>query len=38
MDLDGIEWNELVDYVTERFDLDMSSDDDSDVETRVEED
>jgi len=37
MDLDASEWNELVDYVTERFDLDISSDDDSDVETRVEE-
>ena len=37
MDLDASEWSELVDYVTERFDLDVSSDDDSDVESRVEE-
>ena len=37
MDLDASEWRELVDYVTERFDLDVSSDDDSDVESRVEE-
>jgi len=37
MDLDASEWSELVDFVTERFDLDISSDDDSDVESRVEE-
>ena len=37
IDLDASEQSELVDYVTERFDLDISSDDDSDVESRVEE-
>ena len=37
MDLDAEEWSELIDFVQERFDLDIDPDDDSDIESRVEE-
>ena len=37
MDLDASEWNELIDFVQERFDLDINPDDDSDIESKVEE-
>ena len=37
MDLDADEWHELVDYVQENYDLDTDPDDDSDLESRIEE-
>ena len=37
MDLDASEWHELVDYVQENYDLDTNPDDDSDLESRIEE-
>ena len=37
MDLDASEWNELVDYVQANFNLEVSDDDDSDIETKIEE-
>ena len=37
MDLDASEWNELIDFVQSRFDLDINPDDDSDIESKVEE-
>ena len=37
MDLDASEWNELVDYVQANFDLDTDPEDDTDVETKIEE-
>ena len=37
MDLDASEWNELIDFVQEKFNLDIDPDDDSDIESRVEE-
>ena len=37
MDLDASEWNELVDYVQANFNLEVSEDDDSDIETKIEE-
>ena len=37
MDLDASEWNELVDYVQANFNLETSDDDDSDIETKIEE-
>ena len=37
MDLDESEWNELIDFVQEKFDLDLDQDDDLDIEARVEE-
>ena len=37
MDLDASEWHELVDYVQENYDLDTDPDDDSDLESRIEE-
>ena len=37
MDLDASEWNELIDFVQSRFDLDIDPDDDSDIESKVEE-
>ena len=37
MDLDASEWNELIDFVQERFDLDINPDDGSDIESKVEE-
>ena len=36
-DLDASEWNELIDFVQEKFNLDIDPDDDSDIESRVEE-
>jgi|TARA_Y200000002_G_C22467015_1_gene572902 hypothetical protein len=37
MDLDASEWNELVDYVQANFNLETDPDDDSDIETKIEE-
>ena len=37
MDLDASEWNELIDFVQEKFNLDIDPDDDSDIESRGEE-
>ena len=37
MDLDASEWNELVDYVQANFNLEVSEDDDSDIESKIEE-
>ena len=37
MDLDSSEWNELVDYVRANFNLEVSEEDDSDIETKIEE-
>ena len=39
MDLDASEWNELVDYIQERFDLVTTSTDgeEDDIETKIEE-
>ena len=37
MDLDESEWNELIDFVQEKFDLDLDQDDDLDIEARIEE-
>jgi hypothetical protein len=37
MDLDASEWHELVDYVQENYDLDTDPDDDSDIESKIEE-
>ena len=37
MDLAAEEWSELIDFVQERFDLDIDPDDDSDIESKVEE-
>ena len=37
MDLDSSEWNELVDYVQANFNLEVSEDDDSDIESKIEE-
>ena len=37
MDLDASEWNELIDFVQNKFDLDIDPDDDSDIESKVEE-
>ena len=37
MDLDDSEWSELIDFVQEKFDLDLDQDDDLDIEARVEE-
>ena len=37
MDLDAEEWRELIDFVQERFDLDIDPDDDLDIEARIEE-
>ena len=37
MDLDASEWNELVDYVQANFDLDTDPEDDTDIETKIEE-
>ena len=37
MDLDASEWNELVDYVQANFNLDTDPEDDTDVETKIEE-
>ena len=37
MDLDDSEWSELIDFVQEKFDLNTDSDDDFDIESRVEE-
>jgi hypothetical protein len=37
MDLDSSEWNELVDYVQANFNLEVSEDEDSDIETKIEE-
>ena len=37
MDLDASEWNELVDYVQANFNLEISEDEDSDIETKIEE-
>ena len=37
MDLDAEEWSELIDFVQERFDLDINPDDGSDIESKVEE-
>lgn len=37
MDLDASEWNELIDFVQEKFNLEIDPDDDSDIESRVEE-
>ena len=37
MYLDASEWNELIDFVQEKFNLDIDPDDDSDIESRVEE-
>ena len=37
MDLDADEWNELIDFVQSKFDLDIDPDDDSDIESKVEE-
>ena len=37
MDLDADEWNELVDYVQSNFNLEVSEDDDSDIESKIEE-
>jgi hypothetical protein len=37
MDLDSSEWNELVDYVQANFNLEVSEEDDSDIETKIEE-
>ena len=37
MDLAASEWNELVDYVQANFNLEVSDDDDSDIETKIEE-
>ena len=39
MDLDSSEWNELVDYIQERFDLVTTSTDgeEDDIETKIEE-
>ena len=37
MDLDADEWKELIDFVQSKFDLDIDPDDDSDIESKVEE-
>ena len=37
MDLDASEWNELIDFVQSKFDLDIDPDDDTDIESKVEE-
>ena len=37
MDLDASEWNELVDYVQANFNLEVSEDEDTDIETKNEE-
>ena len=39
MDLDASEWNELVDYIQERFDIVTTSTDgeEDDIETKIEE-
>ena len=37
MDLDDSEWSELIDFVQEKFDLDLDPDDDLDIEARIEE-
>ena len=37
MDLDDSEWSELIDFVQEKFDLDLDQDDDLDIEARIEE-
>ena len=37
MDLDASEWNELVDYVQANLDLDTDPEDDTDIETKIEE-
>ena len=36
-DLDAEEWNELVDYVQANFNLETDPEDDSDIETKIEE-
>ena len=37
MDLDASEWNELVDYVQANFNLETDPEDDSYIETKIEE-
>lgn len=37
MDLDASEWHELVDYVQENYDLETDPNDDSDIESKIEE-